>query len=244
MKLTVLLALVGAVAVAAQDTSVPADTPPCVVTCWNNMLLQITNDPIFAPLKCAANDYACACRPDQFEDKIDHFGSGMRDCSKSLCTDLHGINAGIDLANNKCGSKIAHESAVPPRNTDGAATGASGSGAPGAATPIATSSWTTVIVSGDATTTIETASTIFGTNGSPTPSAGGPAETTSPLATTATDGTVATTGSATTPADATDTGADGAGGASSSSSSGFGAQATTAPMAGFLAAAGLVVALL
>jgi hypothetical protein len=70
------------------------------------MLIQITNDTVhFGSLSCQPEDYACAC-------KSDDFGYGMRDCSMSECTDLAGINAGIDLANAKCGRTIVQHATV------------------------------------------------------------------------------------------------------------------------------------
>ncbi|KAK0626960.1 hypothetical protein B0T14DRAFT_511421 [Immersiella caudata] len=180
---------------------------------------------------CNPKDVTCAC-------KIPDFGYGIRDCSRSNCDDLEQVNEAIGLANLECGTTLANDTTFIPHSRVPDPTGAP------TPTPIATSSWTTLTTSGSFISTIETSTIIFGIGGTPVPPSGSPAQTTGAPATTTTDGTAATTGTPAGSGDAANTATDAEGSASSSSSSGLGAQATAAPMAGFLAAAGLVVALL
>jgi len=239
MKATILLALLGAALVGAQDITVPADTISCISGCWDSMRNLIglpaeANPTINKFESCPAKDVTCAC-------KLPDFGYGVRDCSRAQCDTLEEVNAAIKLANDKCSTNLADDTTFIPHPTATGAPGATGVATP---TAITTSSFTTVVISGSFTSTIQVTTTVSGVDGTPVAPGGSPAQTTGAPPATTTDGAAATTDTPAGSADATTTATDSEGNASTGTSSGLGAQVTAAPMAGLLAAAGLIAALL
>ncbi|KAK0651486.1 hypothetical protein B0T16DRAFT_386908 [Cercophora newfieldiana] len=236
MKFTIVLALVGAVAVSAQSQPPFTETTPeCVKTCATSMWQLIKTQ-----FLCPDGDVACACRNDHnatnSQGVREDFGSGFWDCSRRSCTNLDDANAGAQYGRDACSSAgvttVVIQSVVSLLPD---ATAAAGS-------PITSDVLYTVTLSGGAVTVSTSKTTIYSnapagpvTDGTPA----GPAATNT-LVTSVSPTTVAPT---TGPTDSANTATDGST-TGTSSSSGLGSQATAVPMAGLLAAAGLVAALL
>jgi len=252
----ILAAIAGAVAFVAQTTPPGLDgAPVCVVDCGINIQKLISSG-TYGP---GCTDAACAC-------KDPSFSRAVRDCSSQHCGGLN--DAGSAPIGYAWGEKFCSGSGVSVTIAPPAGAPSSGTTGSVSSTPISTSTSVATIINGGSTIVSTVLSTIYDggagngasgstTNGGSTPTA----ITTSSFTSTVTDGTSVTTSEgattisgingspvpttlATSASETPSSSGSGNGSGSTSSSSGLGAQATAAPIAGLLAAAGLVAALL
>ncbi|KAK4108633.1 hypothetical protein N656DRAFT_771592 [Canariomyces notabilis] len=218
MFFATILGLLGAVLVAAQEF--PANMPDCGRVCGTAMLNK------GAELGCPDGNIACLCRNV-------NFGYGIHDCSISVCAgNIEQANIAIAWGNDLClaNGVTANISTFTPTPT-------------GDATVTATVSEVTATVTSD-TSTFET--TFMTTVSSPsvvTSTDTAVNTSVSPTTTVTAETTVGTTSAAPTesPAEETSQPQDTA---TTSTSTAMGAQATVGPALGFLAAAGIAVAML
>ncbi|KAL2134062.1 hypothetical protein VTI74DRAFT_1118 [Chaetomium olivicolor] len=264
MKATVIAALALAGAVTAQEF--PSNMPQCGVICGHNVFNQHDQ------YGCGAGDVGCLC-------KNANFGYGIHDCSVQSCPSLEDANIVIGWGNNLCananhpinipsatalGSNIVPSTSVSEVITtivSGSSTfvttstvsgsESSKSSESGAASPITTSTWTSVFTSGSVTTTLTGETTVSGISGVAGATSIPETTMTEPIVSTKTEGstTFETTIGTTTfvssvTGDALSSALSSQASHASHTSSGNDAQMTAAPVFGVIAAAGIAAALL
>jgi len=143
---TFVVALVGAVAVKAQDPNYPADMPDCGETCGNNMFAKATER------NCSSEtDYTCLC-------DNPNFLYGVHDCSYQSCQNNTAANIADDWVNSFCAS---NSGTLTVATETGTYSGGNGTGAT-ASTPTSTSVTVETITSGSSTYETTVSSTLYG----------------------------------------------------------------------------------